>query len=112
MFLKGFEGWHILIIVGLLVVLFGARKLPDSARSIGQSLRIFKSEMKAAGQDGDAEQDGAATRPDQPTSPRPALEHASVTPGAENSGTGAIAGHATMTHIAGKDATEFEAVPR
>ena len=48
MFLRGLEGWHIVIIVGLLVVLFGARKLPDSARSLGQSLRIFKSEMKAA----------------------------------------------------------------
>jgi sec-independent protein translocase protein TatA len=55
MFLRAFEGWHILIILGVFVVLFGARKLPDSARSIGQSLRIFKSEMKAAGQDDEAE---------------------------------------------------------
>ncbi|WP_034260803.1 Sec-independent protein translocase subunit TatA [Actinospica robiniae] len=61
MFLRAFEGWHILIILGLAVVLFGARKLPDSARSIGQSLRIFKSEMKAAGQDGEA--DPAAPAP-------------------------------------------------
>lgn len=60
MFLKAFEGWHILIIVGLFVVLFGARKLPDSARSIGQSLRIFKSEIKAAGLDGEPEE---ATEP-------------------------------------------------
>ncbi len=59
MFLRAFEGWHILIIVGLCVVLFGARKLPDSARSIGQSLRIFKSEVRAAGQDGDAPADPA-----------------------------------------------------
>jgi sec-independent protein translocase protein TatA len=51
MFLRGFEGWHLIIIAGLLVVLFGARKLPDSARSIGQSLRIFKSEMKASSED-------------------------------------------------------------
>jgi sec-independent protein translocase protein TatA len=70
MFLKGFEGWHILIIAGLLVVLFGARKLPDSARSIGQSLRIFKSEMKAAGQDGEAPPE-AAENPAQPANPRP-----------------------------------------
>jgi sec-independent protein translocase protein TatA len=51
MFLRAFEGWHLLIIVGLLVVLFGARKLPDSARSLGQSLRIFKSEVNAARED-------------------------------------------------------------
>lgn len=48
MLLRGFEGWHLVIIAGLLVVLFGARKPPDSARSIGQSLRILKSEVKAA----------------------------------------------------------------
>jgi sec-independent protein translocase protein TatA len=52
MFLRAFEGWHLLILGGLLVVLFGARKLPDSARSIGQSLRIFKSEVNAARTDG------------------------------------------------------------
>jgi sec-independent protein translocase protein TatA len=49
--LRGLEGWHIVIIVALVVVLFGSRKLPDAARSLGQSLRIFKSEMKAAAKD-------------------------------------------------------------
>jgi sec-independent protein translocase protein TatA len=48
MFVRGLEGWHIVIIVALIAVLFGARRMPDAARSIGQSLRIFKSEMKAA----------------------------------------------------------------
>ena len=47
----GLEPWHIIIILGLLVLLFGSRKLPDAARSVGQSLRIFKSEMKAAAKD-------------------------------------------------------------
>jgi TatA/E family protein of Tat protein translocase len=28
------------------LVLFGAKRLPDSARSLGRSMRIFKSEMK------------------------------------------------------------------
>lgn len=65
MFLKAFEGWHILIILGLFVVLFGARKLPDSARSIGQSLRIFKSEMKAAAQDSAAIETATIPAPDE-----------------------------------------------
>lgn len=39
-------GWEILIILGVLVVLFGAKRLPDMARSIGQSARVFKGEMK------------------------------------------------------------------
>jgi sec-independent protein translocase protein TatA len=54
--LRGLEGWHIVIIVGLVVLLFGSRKLPDAARSVGQSLRIFKSEMKAAAKDDSAPQ--------------------------------------------------------
>jgi sec-independent protein translocase protein TatA len=39
-------GWEIVIIIGVLVLLFGAKKLPDMARSIGQSARVFKGEMK------------------------------------------------------------------
>lgn len=36
---------EILIIAAILVFLFGARKLPDMARGIGQSLRVFKAEV-------------------------------------------------------------------
>jgi sec-independent protein translocase protein TatA len=49
--LDGLEGWHIVLIVVVAALLFGSGKLPGAARSVGQSLRIFKSEMKAAGQD-------------------------------------------------------------
>ena len=44
MFLK--EPSHILILLIVVLVLFGAKRLPDSARSLGRSMRIFKSEMK------------------------------------------------------------------
>ena len=37
--------WKVLIIAALLLVFFGARKLPDAARSLGKSLRILKSEV-------------------------------------------------------------------
>ena len=37
---------ELLIILLLLVLLFGAKRLPDAARGIGRSLRIFKSELK------------------------------------------------------------------
>jgi sec-independent protein translocase protein TatA len=37
---------EILIILGIVVLLFGAKKLPELARGAGQGLRIFKSEMK------------------------------------------------------------------
>ncbi len=42
----GLQGWHIVIIVVLALVLFGAPKLPGLARSLGQSMRIFKSEVR------------------------------------------------------------------
>ena len=44
MFLR--EPSHILLLLLVLVVLFGAKRLPDSARSLGKSMRIFKSERK------------------------------------------------------------------
>lgn len=37
---------ELLIIAGVIIVLFGSKKLPDAARSMGRSLRIFKSEVK------------------------------------------------------------------
>lgn len=38
--------WHIIVVVVVLVLLFGAKKLPGAARGLGQSLRILKSETK------------------------------------------------------------------
>ena len=38
--------WHLLILAGVFVLLFGAKRLPDGARSLGRSLRIFKTEVK------------------------------------------------------------------
>ena len=39
-------GVHLIIILVVIVLLFGAPKLPGLARSIGQSMRIFRSEVK------------------------------------------------------------------
>ena len=41
-----FEGWHIVLLLIIVIVLFGAKRLPDVAKSVGQSLKIFKSEVK------------------------------------------------------------------
>ena len=40
------RGQELIVILIVIAVLFGAKRLPDSARSLGRSLRIFKSEMK------------------------------------------------------------------
>ena len=42
----GLQPWHWLIVIAVFVLLFGAKKLPDAARSLGKSMRIFKSEIK------------------------------------------------------------------
>jgi sec-independent protein translocase protein TatA len=49
-------GWEILIILGVLVLLFGAKRLPDMARSLGQSARVLKGEMKGLKDDDKAQQ--------------------------------------------------------
>ncbi|GFE18127.1 Sec-independent protein translocase protein TatA [Streptomyces glebosus] len=50
---------EIILILVVIVLLFGAKKLPDMARSLGKSARILKSEAKAMKKEGDA--DGGAT---------------------------------------------------
>ncbi|MCH9676855.1 MAG: Sec-independent protein translocase subunit TatA [Candidatus Nanopelagicales bacterium] len=40
------KGWEWLIIVALILLLFGAKRLPDAARGLGRSMRIFKAETK------------------------------------------------------------------
>ncbi|CAB0699046.1 twin-arginine translocase TatA/TatE family subunit [Corynebacterium diphtheriae] len=42
---------EILLILVIVVLLFGAKKLPDAARSLGRSMRIFKSEVKEMSND-------------------------------------------------------------
>jgi sec-independent protein translocase protein TatA len=76
MFRGGLEPWHVVIILLVVVLLFGSRRLPDAARSMGQSLRIFKSEMKAAAKDDQP----AAAAPAQPFAPVPPAVEAPVTP--------------------------------
>ena len=48
---------HWLFIILVLVVLFGAKRLPDSAKSIAKSLKIFKSELKDTGDDSKPDSD-------------------------------------------------------
>jgi sec-independent protein translocase protein TatA len=39
--------WKILIVAVVLIVLFGSKKLPHAARSLGQSMRILKTEVSS-----------------------------------------------------------------
>ncbi|MFE4469798.1 twin-arginine translocase TatA/TatE family subunit [Leifsonia sp. NPDC056824] len=66
--LGNLTGWHLVIILAVVVLLFGAAKLPALAKALGQSARILKTELRpgdkadsaAEGVEGDAAHTTAA----------------------------------------------------
>jgi sec-independent protein translocase protein TatA len=66
--------WHIAILVVVLILLFGAKKLPDAARGLGRSLRIIKAETQSLRDDegvkekADAQFDSKPLKPEVPDS--------------------------------------------
>ncbi|MGW8486640.1 Sec-independent protein translocase subunit TatA [Streptomyces sp. NPDC055886] len=44
---NGLEPWHLLILAVVVIAVFGSKKLPDTARALGKSMRILKSEARA-----------------------------------------------------------------
>lgn len=63
------QPWHWVILLLVVVLLFGSKRLPDAARSLGKSMRIFKSEVKELQADHKA--DGAVTPQQPPTAAAP-----------------------------------------
>jgi sec-independent protein translocase protein TatA len=43
--------WHIIVLVVVLILLFGAKRLPDASRALGRSLRILKAETRGLAED-------------------------------------------------------------
>nr|WP_229826905.1 Sec-independent protein translocase subunit TatA [Streptomyces parvus] len=44
---NGLQPWHLLILAVVVIAVFGSKKLPDTARALGKSMRILKSEARA-----------------------------------------------------------------
>jgi sec-independent protein translocase protein TatA len=44
--LGNLTGWHLVALLAIILLLFGAAKLPALAKSLGQSARVFRGEMK------------------------------------------------------------------
>jgi sec-independent protein translocase protein TatA len=69
--------WKILIIAIVILVLFGSRKLPDAARSLGKSMRILKTEISDMHEEHDDSQSAttysATVQP--PAPPTPQITH-------------------------------------
>ena len=64
--------WHWVIVALVVIALFGYKKLPDASRSLGRSLRIFKTELKGMSEDDRAREDAQSA----PATPavQPAIE--------------------------------------
>lgn len=64
--LGNLTGWHALVLLVVIVLLFGATKLPGLAKSVGQSMKIFKNEMKT----GESEEKAKDTSDDSQSAPK------------------------------------------
>lgn len=60
---SGLTGWHALVLLAIVVLIFGAAKLPALAKSVGQSMKIFRNEVKTGAEDGKAESTTDAAAP-------------------------------------------------
>ena len=64
--------WKILIIAVVVLVLFGSKKLPDAARSLGRSMRILKSEVSNLHEHEDEDKPASTSTPAVAAGPAPA----------------------------------------
>jgi len=71
--LRNLSAVHVIILLVVVILIFGAKRLPDVAKSVGQSMKIFKNEVK------DLNKDDAPTADAAPYSP-PATQNTFVSP--------------------------------
>jgi sec-independent protein translocase protein TatA len=70
----------LLIIAVLIILLFGARRLPDAARGLGQSLRILKKETQGLRDEDEQRNAANNTTTQQPTTAQPQFNPQQLTP--------------------------------
>ncbi|MCI0159260.1 twin-arginine translocase TatA/TatE family subunit [Leifsonia shinshuensis] len=86
MFGNLFSGWHLVILVALVLLLFGATKLPALAKGLGESIRILRKETKPSGSEPGDGGAGAATEAGPSTVAAGAAEAGATEPGATEPG--------------------------
>lgn len=59
--LRNLQGWPLVIIILAIIILVGWKRLPDAARSVGRSMRIFKSEVEQMSNKSDEDKPSAAS---------------------------------------------------
>ena len=73
MFARGLEGWHIVVLAVIVLLVWGGPKLPGMAKNLGESMRVFRKEMrtmsdekaqdKAAKKTNDIQESGSKDQP-------------------------------------------------
>ncbi|AIA07494.1 Sec-independent protein translocase subunit TatA [Streptomyces noursei] len=102
MFRNALEPWHLLILVAVVVLLFGSKKLPDTARALGKSLRILKSETKAMKDDGVSDEPRPAPEPAPGPEAQPQPQPRTISGAAEDAPTAPTARTAPTDGTAGR----------
>ena len=88
MFRGLFEGWHPILLILVVVLIFGANRLPGAARNIAQSMKSFKRELESNDDKATGPATGtSATTPAAPAPTPPPVAQPGVTPPANQPGT-------------------------
>ncbi|MFB2556133.1 Sec-independent protein translocase subunit TatA [Herbiconiux liangxiaofengii] len=64
---NAFTGWHLIAILVVILLLFGATRLPALSKSLGQSMRIFRNETRAMKEENAADKANDTVPPVAPT---------------------------------------------
>ena len=74
------SGWELVLVVLVIMVLFGAKRLPEASRSLGRSMRIFKAETKGLLDDDEPKTTTTTALTEQTYVPTPAAPPAPIVP--------------------------------
>jgi sec-independent protein translocase protein TatA len=110
---NGLEPWHVIILLAVILLVFGGKKLPELARGSGRALRIFKAETKGVfTDDEDAAGKDAATQGAGQLDARPAAQPTDASPATPVAAPPTPAAAAPPTPAAAAPPVEPEAVRR
>ena len=73
-------GWELVLVVLVIMVLFGAKRLPEASRSLGRSMRIFKAETKGLLDDDEPKTTTTTALTEQSSVPAPVAPPAPIVP--------------------------------
>lgn len=67
------QAWHAIVLLVVILLVFGASRLPDITRNVGRSMKIFKEEVKDLRDDGDTVKDAVNPNPGISTGTEPTV---------------------------------------